>query len=179
MCANPDRPQYPLLLAASDRCDPGRNIFAGSRRFKVSIETFHFFASSNLVKNLSSMVPLLHNIILSSYLCSPISTVVASSRRCRIRTATIPLALQLRAAFSCFNNIRGSSEQLVCKNDRTSRQIRSWFSGVFACHKLQEFATGCVIRHMMSQLSFIVGTPKREQRATFVVDVVQDQLSWR
>ena len=73
----------------------------------------------------------------------------------------------------------GSFEQLVGKNDRTSRQMRSWFSGVFACQKLQEFATGCVIRHMMSQLSFIIGTPKREQRATFVVDVVQDQLSWR
>ena len=73
----------------------------------------------------------------------------------------------------------GSFEQLVGKNDRTSRQMRSCFSGVFACHKLQEFATGCVIRHMMSQLSFILETPKREQRATFVVGVVQDQLSWR
>src|SRR5271166_3932030 len=73
----------------------------------------------------------------------------------------------------------GSFEQLVGKNDRTYRQIRSWFSGVFAYQKLQEFATGCVIRHMMSQLSFIIGTPKREQRATFVVDIVQDQLSWR
>ena len=44
----------------------------------------------------------------------------------------------------------GSFEQLVGKSDRTSHQIRSWFSCVFACHKLQEFATGCVIRHMMS-----------------------------
>ena len=76
-------------------------------------------------------------------------------------------------------NKDGSFEQLVGKNDRTSRRIRSWFSGVSACQKLQEFATGCVIRDMMSQLSFIIGTPKREQRATFVVDIVQDQLSWR
>ena len=69
---------------------------------------------------------------------------------------------------------KGSFEQFVGKNDLTSRQKRSWFSGVFACHKLQEFATGCVVRHMMSQLSFIIGTPKRKQRATFVVDIVQD-----
>jgi hypothetical protein len=80
---------------------------------------------------------------------------------------------------SCGYSFIGSFEQLVGKNDRTSRQIRSWFSGVFACQKPQEFATGCVIRHMMSQLSFNIGTPKREQRATFVVDIVQDQLSWR
>ena len=65
------------------------------------------------------------------------------------------------------------------KYDRTSRRTRSWFSGVFACQKLQEFATGCVIRHIMSQVSFIIGIQKREQRAIFIVDIVQDQLSWR
>ena len=50
---------------------------------------------------------------------------------------------------------------------------------VFACQKLQEFATGCVIRHMTRQVGFIIWIQKREQRATFIVDIVQDQLSWQ
>ena len=108
------------------------------------------------------------------------ASVRASGRRDNL--PVFPKAAGKRAEPGSFSKpvaLRGSFEQLVGKNDRTSRQMRSWFSGVFACDKLQEFATGCVIRHMMSQLSLIIGTPKREQRATFVVDVMQDQLSWR
>ena len=48
-----------------------------------------------------------------------------------------------------------------------------------ARHKLPEFATGGVISHMKRQVSFIIKIQKREQRATFIVDIVQDQLSWR
>jgi hypothetical protein len=32
---------------------------------------------------------------------------------------------------------------------------------------------------MMSQIGFVIGIQKREQRATFIVDIVQDQLSYR
>jgi hypothetical protein len=37
---------------------------------------------------------------------------------------------------------------------------RSRFSGALGCHKLQKFATGCVICHMLSQLSFDIGIQK-------------------
>ena len=46
------------------------------------------------------------------------------------------------------------------EGQRPSR--RSRFSGAFTFHKLQEFPTGCVIRHMLSQLSFDIGVQKRE-----------------
>ena len=46
------------------------------------------------------------------------------------------------------------------EGQRVSR--RSWFSGAFERHKLQEFATGCVVRHMPRQLSFDIGVQKRE-----------------
>jgi hypothetical protein len=46
------------------------------------------------------------------------------------------------------------------EGQRPSR--RSRFSGAFEFHKLQEFPTGCVIRHMLNQLSFDIGVQKRE-----------------
>src|SRR3981081_2721214 len=52
-------------------------------------------------------------------------------------------------------------------------------SGIFTCHKLQKFTTGSIIGHKVSVLSDVIGIPEREKRATFFVDIVQDQFSGR
>ena len=52
-------------------------------------------------------------------------------------------------------------------------------SGASACHKLKEFATRCVKRQLTTQLGFITGIPIREQRASLIVDILQDQFSGR
>ena len=62
------------------------------------------------------------------------------------------------------------------EGQRPSR--RSLFSGAFERHKLQEFATGCVVGHMPRQLSFYIGVQKREEWTALLIDIVNDQLSW-
>jgi hypothetical protein len=63
------------------------------------------------------------------------------------------------------------------QGQRPSR--RSRFSGASERYKLQEFATSRVIGHMPRQLGFGIGIQERQEWATFLVDVVNDQLSWR
>jgi hypothetical protein len=47
------------------------------------------------------------------------------------------------------------------------------------CDKLKEFATRCIKRQLPMELGFITRIQIREQRASLIVDILQDQISGR